>query len=62
MHQKIIPLHTRSNHPEEFCKKGVLEISQISQENICAASFAIKLQVVPFPEAATGGAQLKSCF
>ena len=26
----------RSNRPEEFCKKVFLEISQNSQENICA--------------------------
>ena len=35
----------RSSRPEVFCKKGVLDISQNSQENIYARiSFLIKLQ------------------
>ena len=35
----------RSSRPEVFCKKGVLEISQNSQESTCARdSFLIKLQ------------------
>ena len=37
----------RSSRPEVFCKKAFLEISLISQENICAwVSFLIKLQVL----------------
>ena len=36
---------SKSSRPEVFCKKGVLEISQNSQEYICArVSFLIKLQ------------------
>ena len=41
--------YTKKKHPpEEFCNKKVfLEISQNSQENICArVSFLIKLQVL----------------
>ena len=35
----------RTNRPEVFCKKVVLEISQNLQENNCArVSFLIKLQ------------------
>ena len=36
----------RSSRPEMFCKKLFLEISQNSQENICARAFLLlKLQV-----------------
>ena len=35
----------KSSRPEMFCQKGVLEISQNSQENSCArVSLLIKLQ------------------
>ena len=38
----------RSSHPDVFCKKVFLEISQNSQENTCArVSFLIKLQAPP---------------
>ena len=37
--------HIRSSRPELFCKKGVLRISQNSQESTCArVSFLIKFQ------------------
>ena len=39
------PGNVRKSHPEVFCKKVFLEISQNSQESTCArASFLIKLQ------------------
>ena len=43
--QSLKAIKHRSICPELFCKKGVLEISQNSEENTCArASFLIKLQ------------------
>ena len=39
------PASDRSSHPEMFCEKLFLEISQNSKENTCArVSFVIKLQ------------------
>ena len=41
------PGNVRKSHPEVFCKKVFLEISQNSQESTCArASFLIKLQAL----------------